>query len=377
MIWTDPFLDEMRTHADPLADAVVAEIFAKGEVGAVDALMKTLVRNDGIPSELLPPVVQDYLAATNVIPDLDPEAQRRAERLFSLLGPEILMVLGFYSLPAAYAGKKGVQVLYRTAYLMKRPVRRVFETTQLVVDAMAPGGLSAGGKGLRTAQKVRLMHAAIRHLVMNDPSKPWDAHELGLPINQEDYAGTLTTFTWVLLDGLERLKIEVDDADKEAWVQAWGSLGRVLGIRDDMIPKSWADAGVLADRIHTRQLGPSPEGVALTQALVEGYQSLMPSEHLKGMPASFLHFFLDSDPFTHQNVAAMLQVPPADWTEELTRVATVIGDALEFVSKHFDLGARLLRWVGREMVRGMLLMERGGQRPPFAIPPTLASEWEV
>jgi len=377
MLWTDSFLDDMRNQADPLADAVVAEIYAKGEVDAVDALMKTLVRNDGIPSDQLPPVVRDYLAATSVVPDLDPEAQRRAENLFSLLGPEMLMVLGFYSLPAAYAARKGVQVLYRTAYLAQRPVRRVFETTQMVVDVLSPGGLSRDGKGLRTAQKVRLMHAATRHLLTTDPARPWDSNELGLPINQEDLAGTLTTFTWVVIDGLEKMKIEVGREDREAYVQAWGSIARVLGLHEDLVPKSFAEAGTLADRIHTRQLAPSPEGAALAKALIEGYQSLMPDEHLKGMPASMLHFFLDKDPFTQRNVAAMLDVPPADWTEELTRVATVIGDALEIVSKHFDLGAKFLRWFGRGMVNAMLLVERGGQRAPFAIPDTLRAAWEL
>jgi hypothetical protein len=268
-----------ETRPTPLADAVVGEIYAKGEVDAVDALMKTLVRNDGIPSDKLPRVVRDYLAATSVVPDLDPEAQRRAENLFSLLGPEMLMVLGFYSLPAAYAARKGVQVLYRTAYLSQRPVRRVFETTQMVVDVLSPGGLSANGAGLRTAQKVRLMHAATRHLLTTDPTRPWDAHELGLPINQEDLAGTLTTFTWVVIDGLEKMKIEIGDADREAYVQAWGSIARVLGLREELVPKSFAEAGTLADRIHTRQLAPSPEGAALAKALIEGYQSLMPDAH--------------------------------------------------------------------------------------------------
>lgn len=376
MLWTDTFLDGMRLQADPLADGVVAEVYRTGEVGAVDALMKSLVHDDGVPSQRLPAVVSDYLATTAAAHRIDPEVQRRAENLFGLLGPEILMVLGFYSLPAAYAARKGVQVLYRTAYLTKRPVRRVFETTQLVVDVFSPGGLSPSGDGLRTAQKVRLMHAAIRHLLTTDPERPWDVGDLGLPINQEDLAGTLTTFHWVVLDGLQRLAIEVDDADREAWVQAWGAVARILGIREEMIPWTHRDAGVLADRIHTRQLAPSPEGVALSNALIEGYQTLMPDEHLRGMPASLMHFFLDCDPFTKRDLAAMLQVPPADWTEDLTRVATVIGDALERISKHFDLGARFLRWFGREMIAAMLLVERGGRRPPFAIPETLRAQWE-
>src|SRR5687768_16325233 len=190
-MWSDAFLDSKRTRGDEAADRVIAELFEEGDVAAVNQLMQTLVVNDGMPSELLPPNVRDYLDRTSSAPLVDPELVEIGEDVFGLYGPEILAILGFYSLPAAYAAKKGVQVLYRTAYLEKRPVRRVFETTQMVIDVMAEDGLGPHGKGVRTAEKVRLMHAAVRHLIRSDPKNPWDVKELGVPINQEDLAGTL------------------------------------------------------------------------------------------------------------------------------------------------------------------------------------------
>src|SRR5213082_2231935 len=63
--WTDEFLDELREAGDPPADAVVTEILGAGEAGAVNRLMKTLVRNDGMPPAKLPAPVRDYLAATD------------------------------------------------------------------------------------------------------------------------------------------------------------------------------------------------------------------------------------------------------------------------------------------------------------------------
>src|SRR5262249_36156671 len=152
---------------------------------------------------------------------------------------EILMVLGFYGLPADYAAKKGVKVLHRTAQLTRRPVRRVFETTQMVVDVMAEGGLGSEGRGVRSAQKVRLMHAAVRHLLTHDPATPWDA-SLGLPINQEDLAGTLMTFAYVVLDGLARLGIALASDDREAYVHCWQAIGRIMGVREELIPADFA-----------------------------------------------------------------------------------------------------------------------------------------
>ena len=65
----------------------------------------------------------------------------------------------------------------------------------------AAGALDAGGAGIRSAQKVRLMHDAVRHLILEHG---WDP-ALGLPINQEDQLGTLLTFSAVILDGLRKL----------------------------------------------------------------------------------------------------------------------------------------------------------------------------
>src|SRR5262245_15657081 len=79
------------------------------------------------------------------------------------MGPEIIMTLFCYGLPSCYAAAKGVQVLALTTRLFSNPTRRVIETAQMVVDVMAPGGLAARGRGIRTAQKVRLMHAAVRY----------------------------------------------------------------------------------------------------------------------------------------------------------------------------------------------------------------------
>jgi hypothetical protein len=374
-LWTGAFLDEMREQGDVLADAAVAQLFDAGEVGAVDTLFRSLVVDDGIPPQGLPQVIVDYLAQTSALAPPDPAALSRGQALFGRLGPEMLLVLGFYSLPASYAARKGVQVLYRTGYLLHRPVRRVFETTQMVVDVMAPDGLGPTGRGVRTAQKVRLLHAAIRHLVTHDPKNPWD-RSLGVPLNQEDLAGTLTVFSYVVLDGLDRLGIAITDDDREGYVHAWAAVGRILGVRDELIPASFAEAKALAETIYQRQIAPSAEGAAMAKALVEGLKTLLPAV-LHGMPASLVHFFLGDDPFTHQNIAEMLEVPHANWTESIAHVVGLVGNVLEQISDHLDPAAQLARFAGRELVKGMLLVERGGRRAPFAIPPDLADEWEI
>ena len=374
-IWTNEILDEARTEGDAIADPVIAELFRDGDIGAVNQLMRTLVVDDGLPSERLPPVVRDYLARTAAPADIESAQMELAQEVFGVVGPEILAVLGFYSLPADYAAKKGVQVLYRTGRLITNPTRRVFETTQMVVDVMAPGGLGPEGRGLRSAQKVRLMHAAVRHLMVNDPKHSWDP-AFGTPVNQEDLAGTLMSFSFLVLDGLQRLGAKLSQADRDAYFAAWMSVGRIMGIKDELIPNDFEEGRALTQLIHERQVAGSPEGVALAHALVEGYQGLLPLL-LKGAPVSLIHFFLDKDPFTGQNVAELLGLPPADWTRYVVDLVVHVERFFGERNIQPSLEDRAISYVSRHFIEGLLLLERGGHRAPFFIPHDLRKRWGV
>jgi hypothetical protein len=374
-IWTNEILDEARGQGDPIADPVVAELFRDGDIGAVNQLMRTLVVDDGLPSERLPTVVRDYLARTAAPAGIESAQMELAQEVFGVVGPEILAVLGFYSLPADYAAKKGVQVLYRTGRLITNPTRRVFETTQMVVDVMAPGGLGPEGRGLRSAQKVRLMHAAVRHLMTHDPKHPWDP-AFGTPVNQEDLAGTLMSFSFLVLDGLQRLGAQLSDVDRDAYFAAWMSVGRIMGIKDELIPSNFEEGRALTQLIHERQVAGSPEGVALAHALVEGYQGLLPLL-LKGAPVSLIHFFLDKDPFTGQNVAELLGLPPADWTHYVVDLVVHVERFFGERNIQPSLEDRAISYVSRHFIEGLLLLERGGHRAPFFIPHDLRKRWGV
>lgn len=371
--WNEQSLAELRSVGDPIADAVVGHLYADGGTSVVNQLMRTLVDNDGLPPQKLPPIVRDYLERTAHVGEIHWEKVAQAEQLFERLGPEMLAVLGFYGLPMDYAAGKGVRVLHRTAYLTKRPIRRVLETTQMVVDVMAQGGLGPEGRGVRVAQKVRLMHAAVRHLIQNDASAAWDTSELGVPINQEDLAGTLMTFAYIVLAGLERLGIHVSAAEREAYFYCWTVIGRIMGVREDLIPANVEEGRQLAWLIFKAQGEATAQGKELAHDLIEGYQRLLPLV-LHGMPASMMHFFLQPESLTGRNIAAMLDVPPANWTLGVTRLAAGL-DA--FLAKHGidnPLVGNLAGLVGREIVRGFLCVERAN-RAPFSIPLTLHELW--
>jgi hypothetical protein len=317
-LFTHAFMDAMRMEGDPLADTLIQRVSAEGGMRALGGLMRLLMMQVGGTGREVPASVYEYLGQTaQRAPVLDRERIHRAEKLFALYRAEIRLILGTYSLPNAYAAGKGVQTLYRTGYLLKSPVRRLNETTEYVEAMLAPGALVPGGRGHQVIQKVRLLHAISRYHLQHDPSRPWNTRELGLPINQEDMAGTLMTFCCVVLEGLEALNLPVSAQQREAWVYVWRAVGWGLGVDERLLPASFAEAHALTHFIRERQTLASPEGVAMTASLLEGLRTFVPWSLIDGLPVSLIRFFLASRQVDGRSVADMLEVPRADWTAVL------------------------------------------------------------
>ena len=367
--WSDAVLDAARTRGDALADGTVAALFATGQTAAVSNLMATLMRNDQAAPAALPPVVQEYLAQTSQLAAHHPESVTRGQRVFAEHGPEILMLLCCYSLPSSYAARKGVQVLHKTAYLAKRPNRRLFETAQMIVDVLSPRGLDAGGRGVRTAQKVRLMHAAVRHLILADTQTPWPAPEWGTPINQEDLLGTLMTFTWLIIDGLDRQKIAITAEDQQAYLDTWLSIGEVMGIEPALLPRTVADAKALTAIIERRQVAPSPEGREMMAALLGMMNDNVP-EGFRTLPSSLLREFLPQD------VATFLGVPNHIFERELISLVERLVHPLEAFADQAARRRGVIRAFSVHLLRAMTALELDG-RARFALPETLSQAWHL
>jgi hypothetical protein len=342
----------MRETADPPADSTIRTVFESGDTAAVQGVLNTLRHDDDIVPENLPGPVRDYLEALPEIPEPDRALIIDGQKLFSDHGPEILAILACYSLPAAYAARKGVQVLYRTGYLQNRANIRLFQTSQMVIDVMTPGGLGPKGRGRITAQKVRLMHAAIRHLLLSDTKNPWSP-EFGVPINQEDLAGTLMTFTHVIHDGLNKLGVAVGTWPP-GYLNAWQVVARLLGILPELIPSTPDDATELSAIIDRRQIAPSPEGRALTESLLQMLGHYSPPG-FKRMPAALMRHFLP---------------------EELINLGARVERFIERIKP--DNSSRLVfRSFGTHMVEILIKAELGEHQPQFRIPTDLHDVWQL
>jgi hypothetical protein len=379
--WTDALLDEMRRKGDSALDDAVGDVLRAGDVDAVNQIMRTLVRNDQPVPPGLPKEIQDYLAATDPLPawaDLD--KIKRGQQIFETWGVLITLCLFCASLPAAYAAANGVKVLYLTARLDTDTRRRVMETGQFLMDALAVGGLDDGGKGRRTIQRVRLMHSAVRNLIKARNEKQpglWDADKWGTPINQEDLAGTLLTFSYVVVQPMPLLGVRLSDQDIAAYLHTWNVIGHLLGLSDEMMAHNRAEATALANAIRRRQFRASPEGQEMTAALLELLDKLTPFHPFdKCIPPMIRHLIGD-------DAANLLLVPKSDLPElgrleSLTKwvYVNVFGKSHR-ASPRYKAMSDLALPLGRNLLHGIFRLERGGERAAFAMPDHLHRDWEL
>jgi hypothetical protein len=312
--WTEAGLEGMRRVGDPLADAAVAALYEEAG-GGRDGLKKLndflfgLTFEDDFTHAKLPgPVHAFAVKSADPPPWADPELVETGQKFFYDNGFGATVLLVCASLPECYVMKNGIHVLGLTTYLKDRPGLRILETSQMVRDAMLPGGLARGAKGILAVQKVRLLHAAVRHLILttatgagHDMGKVygearWDPR-WGHPICQEDMAYTLQTFAYVVLRGLRTMGAEVTPDQAEAFIHCWNVVGHVLGVDRSLIPEPepgdggpsrFARAEMLYRAIHAHQAGRTDDGVAITAALVGFVENLIEDKVLPDLPLKFL-----------------------------------------------------------------------------------------
>lgn len=369
--WTNEFLDSMREQVDPLADAVVAEVVRSGGIEAFGEMMRQLVNNrDAIP-ETLPPIVHAYFEKTQSLPAwADRTLIEKGEDVFELYGPEMITMLFFVSLPYAYATKKGSNVLAITAELTKRVHRRIFRTAQFIMDVMQEGGLGPNGRGIRSAQKVRLIHASIRYYIAHKPhwKTQWDP-SWGMPINQEDMAGTMMDFSTAVLRGMQRARVRLSAEEKEAYLHCWKVVGHIIGVRDELMPANVEDAFDLAETIIGRQMGESASGQVLAQDLIRFVQGFMP-RGMRGFPITATRYLAGDQ------IADVIKVGRMDWTVLPLMLQFALFRVTEFFKEYWPGARKYIRFLTWALIDKVVLFEEGGEFY-FSIPDRLRHSWRM
>lgn len=366
--YTDELLEHLRTIADPEPDAVISELITSQQVEVANRILRDLVRNQQtIPTEL-PDNIENWLRATDKLPDhADSDRLERAAQIYIEHGVTISLILVTASFIECYAAAKGVRVMTTTYRLGQNPYRRVAETAQFLMTVMQPGGLTRDeGEGIAAIQKVRLMHCAVRHYLRQ--TGQWDAAALGEPICQEDMLGTIMCLSYVVLECLEKLEIHLTAQEAEDYLYLWRIAGEMLGCLPEYLPATVAEARELTLAIRRHAQGPSEEGRAMTKSLLDMHADLIPGEAFDGVVPAIMRFLAGDE------VADWLGVPRSHW-DAIVRNGPGLAKFFDRLDDSSGPLADLVDRLGLSLLTRKAYAYTDYQRAAFDIPTSLRDAW--
>lgn len=368
MTYTEASMDALRQAGDELADATVAALFERGEVGTFNTLMR-YVSTAGAPlPDGLPDVAREYLEATRTPPAWVDWSEMEKARLFFIdNNVHITTALSFASMPACYLIPP-VAKLLSTTHGLKYPSKRMAETGQFTVYLMRPDAFEAGGRFIPAAQKVRLLHASIRHHLTSE--NRWDTGADGTPICQEDMIGGQMFFSMLVLDSLHRLGIHMSQEGAEAYSYAWRVVGAMLGVAQDAVPKTLDEARQFLDLYMVRHMGPSDAGTTLTRQLIDLYEEVVPGTFFDPVVSALIRYLIGD------TCADWLQVPRTPWDTVTKAVPHLLG-VLESIEDRSPLGAWALDRLGHLTAVFELSSLTRGRVMHYAIPEQLKKDFGV
>lgn len=365
---TTDFMDDLRLRGDEFADETVDALFAGGDVAHFNTLMRFFGSSGQELPAGLPARARDYFEQTRMPPDwIDWEIIDRARQFFIDNNAHICTALAFAAMPAGYVIPHVARLL-ATTHTLDYPARRMAETGQFTVYMMRPDAFESGGRFIPAAQKVRLLHASIRHHLRREGL--WDEDELGVPNCQEDMIGALMGFSIQVLDALHRLGIRMSANEAEAYYYAWRITGVMLGCDPSVVPADTVAARAFSDCYMARHMGPSPEGARLTRQLIDMYQGVVPGRLLDPVVPALIRYLVGD------TVADWLEVPRSDWDTLVKLVPLVLG-AAESIEQRGPIGRWVMERLGALTSAFELTSLTSGRVMHYAIPEHLKDEYDV
>lgn len=280
-IWNKIDLVQLRTEMDPLVDDAVLSVFNSGKKMEhfVSDLKKMASNSDNIHSDV-PKEMQSFVenGLAYEFTDEDIKYFEQTHEIWKKNGMKFIFILFFRALPYTYMAEKPANVLRMTKLLKTHTERRIFETAQFVFDVMDEQWWTPEKRGILTALKIRIMHAAMRYLILQTKTNPnetdiitgeWES-KWGNPISQEDLIATNQVFSLEFFKGMKMLGNELNSAEQEAWFHTWKIIGKIMGVKKDLIPKNVADGWKLQHTVYDHLFNDKTvAGIPLAKALVE------------------------------------------------------------------------------------------------------------
>lgn len=271
-VWNGIDLNELRHVMDQPADKAVSSVFESKSMDHLRTLLVEMAKNDSSVSLDLPEPMRDFVKTElNFRFSSDDIALfKQTHEIWKAKGMKFVFILFFRALPYTYMAEKPANVLRMTKLLITQPERRIFETAQFVFDVMDHNWWEPDKRGILTALKVRIMHAAMRHVILNNNTgEKWN-DQWGKPITQEDLVATNQVFSLEFFKGMEMLGDSLNIEEQRAWFHTWKTIGKIMGVQEELICKDVKDAWSLQHAIYDHLFNDETHsGIPLAKALVE------------------------------------------------------------------------------------------------------------
>ena len=186
-------------------------------------------------------------------------------------------------------------------------------------------------------------------------------------------AFVILTFSYVGLRSMDRLEVAVSDEEREAYVHAWSVIGHVMGVKDEYLVHSYAEAQRVFELIKARRKGASPEGQALTAALLDWMQDEMPLL-LRALPREMMCQLMDPQDLVLLGIESEepSHVKDSFWHGVMNVVEAVV-EGFESL----PMGRRAAEAMFTRIVRRVWESEKVWMAESFALPPSLQESWRL
>lgn len=271
---------------DDEVDQLLVSLIENGQVPAVNTAMASWVNNnDPLPTGL-PAGLTAYLQKVNKLPSwADPAKLARAADFNRRKDTYLFLLYGLGSGIMSTVIPREAKSVYWSAGGADMKDRAA-KTFTFGYDLAQLKGFEPTGQFVVTANKTRLVHAAVRHLLPQSPH--WTAvSDQDIPISNADILVTFHSLGTYVRRKLLDWKVPFPAEDQDAFLHSWQVALHLLGVRDEYVPKTWADAEEQSGQVLTPILAPTTEGIELAEDLLG-----LPSQVDLGVTHGFLNEFV-------------------------------------------------------------------------------------
>jgi endo-cleaving rubber dioxygenase len=309
---SDTVLDRMRGIGDPAADRVVAALTARGQLPAVNKLLRQWVYNDqplpsGLPSDLA-----SFIDKARQLPSWADLSRITAAAQFGQAHMSYLALA--YSMgvsTAAFTYPILASVFDPNVGIFLDFQKRLLGSLKLISGVYDPNAFGPHGQIIPDLIKVRLMHAAVRDYL--DDSR-WDRAKWGVAISQEAMLVETWLFGVFALNAMQGFGVQIPTDIATDFLHTWRVEGTMLGVPAGAMPTDLPTANALFSQLEDRDQWSSPQGRYLLNTFINQagkYMSGPGGVDISPILISVIRCALGP------RLADMLGVPKSLWDDEV------------------------------------------------------------